>query len=604
MRFLVLLLAVLAALPAMSHADCGSSAWLMIPAVVGDDGGLVNASMVLAPGKGDVYMNVFPRTGTNTQESLELAVAYARYRAKDGQGCDVLVDFTSDSGTGYIEGPSGGTALSVMAYSLFSGREMRHDTVITGAIDRSGKVAPVGGLYEKARSAAEAGAAYFITPTENLYELLLLKRLEGRYGITILQARNVNDVMDFMLENKSIDQAELSPKPRSVPDIPAYDAGVPEFRPVAEAMVALENRTVGTVPGSSNESAAIRDFFAGEAARQQGIIGRGYLFSAANEAFLNYIDISTIRALMAGEPDIPRKKGEIGICVSSLPRPGLTDLNFEWVVGADLRKAWAMDKYNTTETDGMPLEDEKFVAYNELMYGDAWCKVAKSLLDAAPAGGAQVSEASWEGLAERKLAEARELELQDPELLSRLNIAQESYGKGRYGAAIYDAAYVIAMHESSIMKAGTNETSLLVGEKRESLWGKVYQSHAAFMLAQNDSSGAYRTALFALSLDNVTAEMRAVAGTAGPPQDGNGSAGTQNQGQGTANPGLETGDWMTAAGTGQDLLQNALILITATVLIVVFLLVIAIILWSRRADDGNDKRTGKAYRAKPKKGRA
>lgn len=593
MRFLPLLLAMLAL--SAARGGCDGSVWLLVPAVLGNEGGLVNASMSLAPGHGDTYVNVFPRTGTNTQESIELAVAYARARTGTESTCDVLVGFGSQAGAGYIEGPSGGTALAVASYALLTGQEPRHDTIITGALDRTGKVTPVGGLYEKARSAAASGARYFITPVENLYELLLLKKVEDRYGISVLQAGSVEEVIGFMLENRSINQSALAPQKRQAPDLPPYDgSGIAAFLPVARGMIELENETLGTVPAASNESGVVRDFFSAEVLRQQAMAGRGYVFSAANEAFLDYIDISTIKVLMAGEADLPRKKGDVGKCVSSLPRPNLTARNFEWVVGADLRKAWAYDRYNNTAIDGKLLEEEKFTKYNELMYGDAWCNVAKTLLAAAPSGGTPLDENAWQGLAEERLTEARALEPKDNDLVSRLNIAQASYGKGRYGAAIYDAAYVISGAESAARKAGGNETGALVAGKRATLWADVYQSHAAFLYAQNETDAAYRTARFAEELENATLEMerlgRPVQEGQDRPAEGNGSA---QQGAGTALP------WYAALGWG-----GWPEMAPAAALILLFILIIAIILWSRRANGNNGKRTGRAHRAEQKKGRA
>ncbi len=146
MRLLVFLLALLS----MGFAYCGGTIYKYVPAVVGSDGELVNVSMSLVQGTGTTYVSVFPRTGLMTQDSVDEAVAYARSLAQGGDGCDVLVDFGSNPSTNLIDGPSAGTALTVMAYSLLSGKPERDDAIITGTIDQAGDVGPVGGLYEKA----------------------------------------------------------------------------------------------------------------------------------------------------------------------------------------------------------------------------------------------------------------------------------------------------------------------------------------------------------------------------------------------------------------------------------------------------------------------
>ena len=594
MRFLNLLLALLAIAGTMSAEpaqQCNGSAWGLIPAVMGDDGGVVNVTATLVPGGGHAYVAVYPRVGVATQESAETALDYAYSKAGGSRRCDVLLSFDSKDGASFIDGPSGGTALAVIEYSLLTGIPMRRDAIITGAIDARGNVGPVGGLYEKAKSSARAGAKYFITPNEDLYEFLILKRLQAGSGLTVLQAKKVDDVVGFMLYNKSLEQGPISDAKREIPDLQPYEgAGLDGFAKVAASMIAAENRTAASINGTDNDSVAVRDFFYNEAARQRSILASGYVFSAANEAFLNYIDLSTIRAIMAGPPDLPRAKGEVGICLSSMPRPALTDRNFEWVVGADLRKAWAYDRLNSTQTDGKVLEDEKFVRYNDLMYGDAWCNVGKALLGESPEGGSPINESAWKELADGKLQEARALNPQSADIISRLHVAQASYYKGLYGAAIFDAAYVIAMVESNEEQGDAEDVRTLLRQGRDSLWGRVYQSHAAFLLSQNETDSAYRTARLAEELDNASAEMVGATATRGMERDTapvNGSANKTTVPAAPNSPAVqENGDTIVLLGGGTMLL---------------FLLIIAIMLWLGRTDGTHGKRISRAYRAKQKK---
>ena len=502
---------VLILLLAVSLA-CDGQISQYVPAVVGSDGGLVNVTVRLAPGEGNVYVNVQPRIGMMTQESVENAVSYASAASGRGQGCDVFVTFEARPSTTFIEGPSAGTALAAMTYALFENETMRNDTIITGSIDRSGNVGPVGGLYEKARGAAEMGARYFITPVETIYETLLLEEVESQYGITILEARQVDEVIAFMLENKSIEQKPLVARKREIPSLPSYDyTGMEAFKSIASDMITLEEDVLEIVDESSTETVEIKEFFRNEVQRQEGMLDDGYLFSAANEAFLNYIDISTINIIISGDVDLPRKKGDIGKCLTGISRPAVTDENFEWVVGADLRQAWAYDRLEGTDIDGGLLIEEKFVKYNGLMYGDAWCRVATELLSAAPEGGRELDESFWKPLAELRLAQARAMGTTSDETLSRLSIAEKSYGKGLYGAAIYDAVYVIKTEEArSALSDGVlaeEEVPKMLNETRSSLWGRVYHSHAAFLHQMNESNTAYITLRLAEGLDEATDEM-------------------------------------------------------------------------------------------------
>lgn len=510
MQGTVRLIFLLLALSCASFARCEGSISQFVPAVVGDDGGLVNVTMSLVPGDGIVYSTVYPRIGLTTQESIDDAVFYAHGIAGKSQDCDVLVSFSSNFGTGYVDGPSAGAALTVMAYALIEGGTLRDDAIMTGTIEPSGEIGPVGGLFEKARGAAEMGADYFITPVESFYEMLLLRNIEGETGMRVIQAQRVEDVIGFMIYNESIDQDGLAVQERPVPDVVPYDSsGIESFRPIAKGMVELErNATLGII-ASDSESRAMRDFFANEALRQESLLSKGYLFSAANEAFLNYIDISTIIATLGEEPDLDGRRSEAEKCLMQTARPEMGDGNFEWVIGSDLRRAWAQSRINGTETDGQMLVDEKIYAYNELMYAQAWCHVSQELLLAAPGQGSAIDEGAWKALAESGISQAEAIGPLNADTSEKLDSAISSYDSGRYGAAIFDAVYVIENEEAYAGEPPEENISLLVKENRSSLWGRIYQSHAAFLMEQNMTSAAYRTALYAKGLDEAVSGMRA-----------------------------------------------------------------------------------------------
>ena len=560
---LPLLLLIVSAAAFAAAGTCEGSISHFVPAVVGNSGGLVNITMSEVPGEGNVYTSVYPRTGITTQESIVQAVSYAAKLSDEEGRCNLIVDFGKSASE--IEGPSAGAAMSVMAYALFEGQELRKDTIITGTVDSSGNVGPVGGLYEKAKGASATGAKYFITPLETLYEALILRDFESRYGVRILQARNVEEIIGFMLENEPIEQQGIVAKKREVPALPQYSDRVGGFADVARSMIALESEASLSIAGNDTDALVIKDFFESERKRQEGILGKGYDFSAANEAFLNYIDISTIKVILNGSADLRAKKAEAASCLDATARPDMTEANFEWVIGSDLRQAWARERLQSTDTGEEYLKDESYVIYNELMYAQAWCHVGRELSDAAPAEGRKIDESAWRELALAKINEARSLEALSDESRSRINSAQDSFERGRYGAAIFDSVYVISAEKPLDGKTVQEGAA-------KSVWGRVYLSHAAFLQGQNQTDAALRTARLAAALDEAVAlleEDMEVIEEERPEQE-------------------EAPDFTVyyalAAGT-------------------LFLLIIALLLLIRGIY-GERKRPLKAYRAKQKKGRA
>ncbi|VVC04870.1 Archaeal Lon protease [Candidatus Bilamarchaeum dharawalense] len=503
MRIFLYLFSILYLL-SLVQATCSGDVSYYIPAVVGDGGGLVKVEMTLAPGPGDVYVTIDPRIGLSTQESIENAVAYGHEISSSNEQCDVYVNFPNKAGTNLIDGPSGGASFGLMAYSLFNNEEMRRDTIITGTIDRDGNVGPVGGLYEKAKGASTVGAKYFITPEETLYETFLLKNAEDKLNLTVLQVDSMDELVGFMFHDKPIEKTPLASKKRPIPELPYNDySGINRFKSVATRMIDLERTTIQNMPDSNNDSTVVNDFFENELQRQTSILDHGYLFTAANEAFLNYIDMSTIDAVMKGEFDLPKEKGDAGKCLTGITRPKLTDKNFEWIIGSDLRQAWAYDKLNNTKIDDLLVEEE-YTAYNEIMYAEAWCEVAKGLIEFGEPDGTELDESAWQEIAQRKINEAKATETTDEDLLSRLIIAEKSYKDGRYGAAIYDSVFVIA----NAQEPPEEPDMSILNETRTSLWGQVYQSHAKFLYLQNMTATAYSTATYAKQLDLATAEMK------------------------------------------------------------------------------------------------
>lgn len=65
------------------------------------------------------------------------------------------------------DGPSAGTAITVAIYSLLSKMKINNEIGITGEIDLSGKVLPIGGLESKLFGAKQAGCKLILIPKNN-----------------------------------------------------------------------------------------------------------------------------------------------------------------------------------------------------------------------------------------------------------------------------------------------------------------------------------------------------------------------------------------------------------------------------------------------------
>jgi ATP-dependent Lon protease len=100
------------------------------------------------------------------------------------------------------DGPSAGTAIVIVLYSLFTGKKIRNDVAITGEICLQGNVTAIGGLDLKILGGIRAGVKTFLFPVENDKDYCDFKK---KYvdnpilnGITFLPIANVKEAIDIV----------------------------------------------------------------------------------------------------------------------------------------------------------------------------------------------------------------------------------------------------------------------------------------------------------------------------------------------------------------------------------------------------------------------
>src|SRR3989339_1508335 len=196
------LLSVILFITASFAFNCTGTTVDYLPAVMGNGGGIVKATMKMIPGEGNVYLDTSPKTAPSTQSSAETAVQYAFAKAGIKNTCDTLINLDEYTVGDYVEGPSAGASFAIMAYSTILGIPPRMDTLFTGTIDKYGNVGAVGGLYEKANVAVKYGKKYFLIPRASLYERLLLEKFEQNASLQVYEVDNLGQAIDFIIYQK------------------------------------------------------------------------------------------------------------------------------------------------------------------------------------------------------------------------------------------------------------------------------------------------------------------------------------------------------------------------------------------------------------------
>mgnify|MGYP000845702955 FL=1 len=135
--------------------------------VAGFLGSIIEIEAVAFPaaekGKGTVRFN--ETAGSMAKDSVFNAASVMRQlTGRDIHDYDIHVNVI---GGGNIDGPSAGTAILAAIVSAVTGAAIRQDVAVTGEISLQGEIKPVGGVFEKAYGARQAGVSTLIIPWEN-----------------------------------------------------------------------------------------------------------------------------------------------------------------------------------------------------------------------------------------------------------------------------------------------------------------------------------------------------------------------------------------------------------------------------------------------------
>lgn len=529
MRPIVLLLTLVLFL-SLSFAACDGSSFIFVPAVVGDGGSFVRIDLQLQPGTGNIYLGSSPRLAVSTQTSAEDAVFYAfSAAAQDPKECDVLIHIDGNRIANYVEGPSAGVAFGVLTYAAVTHHSILPDATVTGAMDSKGNVQPVGGVYEKVRAAAQQGARYFVMPQSSIQDRILLLPIKKAYPIRIIEVRNGQEAIDFLVYGVAPPEQNLSSlSPNPVPTTaPLYPSSLEPFRPLAQAMMDLHRQTLQALPESDPDTQALKRYFENDLQRQQVLMEKGYLFTAANEAFLDYVSTSTIlHSDRIAQLSVDDRKVQINACLDALPALPKTAENWEWLAAADLRKAWARHRLVSTTLPEDALVEEKYYTFNQLQYAEGWCFISSQLRQLASTGGFPFPEENLRALAAEELAQAESL---DP-LVSSTDSADHAatarllLEEGHYAASLFDSTYALSGEKARKEAADLSPEDLdsrlqrLLAENRTSLWGRIYQSQGAFLAGSGPGQPgqkltAYQVLSYARALDALSGRILIAQGS-------------------------------------------------------------------------------------------
>jgi ATP-dependent Lon protease len=166
--------------------------------VAGYLGSVIEIEAVAFPahekGKGTMRFN--DTAGSMAKDSVFNAGAVVRkITGQDVSNYDIHVNVI---GGGNIDGPSAGTAILSAIISAITGQKVRQDVAITGEISIQGQVKAVGGVFEKAYGAKQAGITTLIIPQENQKDIS-----PGHLDLDIRPVDTVEEAIAILFEQES-----------------------------------------------------------------------------------------------------------------------------------------------------------------------------------------------------------------------------------------------------------------------------------------------------------------------------------------------------------------------------------------------------------------
>lgn len=197
---------------------------------------------------------------------------------------------------GYIDGPSAGALTTVGLIALSRGETLAEEATMTGTINATGTIGPVGGIPEKIEGAAEAGFERVLIPlgqrntTNAAGEEVDVVRAGERLGVEVLEVGDVYEAYEELvgvdlspqgggreprLDGASYDKVQ----PQVAAALSRYDdarAGVDRLTPVL-AQVFQDSGALGQVSGYADQA---RDL------QRQGLQAGAYSFAIQAAAMM------------------------------------------------------------------------------------------------------------------------------------------------------------------------------------------------------------------------------------------------------------------------------------------------------------------------------
>ncbi len=500
-----------------------------------------------ARGSSQLFLNISSSNiDADTQASIKTAIhEAAREAAVDENAYDYTASILSDAEN--VNGPSAGAALAILAYSEFTGRQIRADFTITGTIEEGGAIGRVGGVREKIEAIGNSSSARVVAVPMGQaegYEIGVFEdegigeSAKAKWGIQVVEVANLSEALSIAFSPEG-SQAAVPPRASLQALLVPFNFSQKTLgvRQLASSEVRELEQAFESPP--ANYSPAVKKSVQHSIEIIRILLDKGYFYSGANAAFLvkNQLDALAFKNLSLGQA--AEKIRELQGQANETAFPEKTFSNWEWAAGGQLRYYWAIDKLaGAKETINQSIwpsanwtPDSSAVVgsiADGVSSAENWLVAAGRMNAIAGRQNAQsnqtkVDEEKFREYAEKLLARVQQdyngSKLQDSEIRWHLQLAESNLENGAVLASAMESyfarSYLKAQLEVlSLDEADFESVEKLVSKTDESLakefkgnwnslWAEAYYAHSEYSETEAGRLGDSYYLLNSLKLKNL-----------------------------------------------------------------------------------------------------
>ncbi len=477
-------------------------------------GALTTIMLNLTPGTGAVVVGGPSSVASSTLDSAVTAAAAASaYMHVNESKYDF--NYTIMDRNISVSGPSAGLVFTLLAVSAFEHKQIQHNFTATGTISGAGQVGLIGGVLNKVSAAKAHGMGFVLVPYAGGkgFENMLYYIAQQTYGIPLVQVSNVSQALGYINGLVPLQPTQpnitVSYPLASIGDsnVTCSGCNASAFGGLVGFTLNFTNSTISSIGGSYSGA---KSELASDSRLFGQIAGMGYLYTAADFAFLDFMQAFTLantaNYTVAGASNLINSTSNY---CASVVAPELTSSNYEYVLGGELRQYWANATLNQSQQTLGAVQDADGLVNSVYQTASSvgWCKAAAELYSIAPGNGTYVqTSVGLKTAAASAINQARSYGSS-----MYLQAAIDAYNSGDYAVALYSATYasVFTPGAPNVSEAQMyGDISANIANATRGLWPPQFASQAEFYMRSSLASKGANSSVYAA--DAYTTSLLAV----------------------------------------------------------------------------------------------